>query len=313
MQLVADIGGTNARFRMEGRERTLPSQAYASAEATLEAFLEGASAPTTIVLAVAGPVVDGHCQATNLPWVIDARALSRRFGAKVALLNDFEAVAEGIERVSPSELGPLSAGLRERTGTIAILGAGTGLGQALVVRDAAQRIVVPTEGGHTDFGPWDDVSDLVLRRLRQKYGHVSVERVASGTGIAELYDIVKREGLAPADEATLQGEADAPRAIAAAVSRDAAARLALATFARALGAEAGNLALKSMPRGGIRIAGGVLPKLLPAAADPVLSQLLEGYLDKGRMRPVVERFAIDVVLADDVGLRGAAVVAERLA
>lgn len=313
MHLVADIGGTNARFRLGEREATLSSNAHRSAEDAIETFLAGAAAPAVIVLAVAGPVQDGRCMGTNLPWSLDERALGERFGAQVKLLNDFEAVAEGVERVAPSELRPLRGGLRDDAGTIAILGAGTGLGEALVVRDGVQRIVVPSEGGHTDFGPWDERSDAVLRHLRAKYGRVSVERVASGLGLADLYPLVLSEGWAAGRPETLAGVADPARAIGEAVQADPAARLAVELFARALGAEAGNLALKSMPRGGVRIAGGMLPKLLERAAELVAPAFLAGYLDKGRMRPVVERFAVDVVLAGDVGLRGAAAVAERLA
>jgi glucokinase len=313
MQLVADIGGTHARFRLGPREATLPSGAHRSAEDAIETFLAGAAPPAVFVLAVAGPVQGGRCVGTNLPWSLDERALGERFGARVKLLNDFEAVAEGVERVASDELRPLRGGLREDGGTIAIVGAGTGLGEALVVRDGAQRIVVPSEGGHSDFGPWDERSDAVLRHLRAKYGRVSAERVASGLGLADLYPIVLAEGWAPGHEETLAAAADPARAIGEAVHADAAARLAVELFARALGAEAGNLALTSMPRGGVRIAGGMLPKLLDRAAEIVAPAFLAGYLDKGRMRPVVERFAVDVVLAGDVGLRGAAVVAERMA
>lgn len=312
MHLVADIGGTNARFRLGDHEATLPSAAHPSAEAAIEAFLAGRPAPKVLVLAVAGPVEDGRCKTTNLPWSLDERTIAARFGAKVKLLNDFEAVAEGMERVGPAELRRLKEGLRDPHGTLAILGAGTGLGEALVVRDATQRIVVPTEGGHTDFGPWDARSDAVLRRLRDKYGRVSIERVASGLGIADLYEVVAAEGWATPLTATLEGQTETTRAIGEAALRDPAARVAIELFARALGAEAGNLALKSMPRGGVRIAGGILPKLLEHAEGVVVPALLSGYLDKGRMRPVVERFAIDVVLAGDVGLRGAQAVAERL-
>jgi glucokinase len=313
MQLVADIGGTHARFRLGGREATLPSNAHRSAEDAIETFLAGAAAPAVMVLAVAGPVEGGRCVTTNLPWTLDERALGERFGARVKLLNDFEAIAEGVERVAPSELRPLRGGLSDDAGTIAILGAGTGLGEALVVRDGAARIVVASEGGHSDFGPWDERSDAVLRHLRAKYGRVSVERVASGLGLADLYPIVRAEGWAAGRPETLADGADPARAIGEAIHTDPAARLAVELFARALGAEAGNLALKSMPRGGVRIAGGMLPKLLDRAAELVVPAFLAGYLDKGRMRPVVERFAVDVLLAGDVGLRGADAVAERIA
>jgi len=313
--LIADIGGTNARFvltsqRTPQRSHTYPSDAFAAVEAAIDAFLDHEK-PSAIVLAVAGPVENGRAQGTNLPWSFDERALSERYGCPARLLNDFAAVAHGIDTLEPRGLLSLQTGTRDDQGTVAILGAGTGLGEALLVRMGGETKVISTEGGHTDFGPWDAQSDRVLVRLREKYGRVSIERVASGLGLADLFDIVHTEGWAEAEPQTVAALGDDPgRAIGGAVS-DAAACLAVEIFARALGAETGNLALKSLPAGGIRIAGGVVPKLHDHPAFGAAFR--EGYLNKGRMRGLLERFAIDVVMATDVGLRGAAQVAGSLA
>lgn len=317
--LVADIGGTNARFVLadrgeHARSKTYLSDSFPTVEGAIDAFLADAppseAVPRAMVLAVAGPVEDGHAQGTNLPWIFDARALSVRYRLPVRLLNDFEAVAHGIDTLATSELLSLQPGTREAEGTVAILGAGTGLGEALLVRMGGQTKVISSEGGHADFGPWDERSDRVLWRLREKYGRVSVERVASGLGLADVFDIVRSEGWAQAKADTLAALGDDPGRAIGGARGDAAACLAVSIFARALGAEAGNLALKCLPRGGVRIAGGVVPKLHdhPAFGDAFGA----GYLGKGRMREVLERFAIDVVMATDVGLRGAAEVAESL-
>jgi glucokinase len=312
--LIADIGGTNARFVLRDRGRTKRSQTYSSdafptVEEAIDAFL-GDDRPVAVVLAVAGPVEDGHAEGTNLPWTFDERLLAQRYGCPARLLNDFAAVAHGIDTLDASDLLALRGGLHTPDGTVAILGAGTGLGEALLVRMVGATKVISTEGGHTDFGPWDARSDRVLLRLREKYGRVSVERVASGLGLADVFDIVRSEGWAEANPATLEALGEDPGRAIGGATDDAAACLAVSLFARALGAEAGNLALKSLPAGGIRIAGGVVPKLHdhPAFRDA----FLEGYLDKGRMRGVLERFAVDVVMATDVGLRGAAALAESL-
>ncbi len=312
--LIADIGGTNARFVLiEGgaskASRTYPSDAHPTVEDAIDAFL-GGQRPRAIVLAVAGPVEDGHAEGTNLPWVFDERALAARYHCPARLLNDFAAVAHGIDTLAPSDLHSLRGGTKEPDGTVAILGAGTGLGEALLVRMDGATKVISSEGGHSDFGPWDARSDRVLTRLREKYGRVSIERVASGLGLADLFDIVRAEGWAEADARTVAALGDDPGRAIGEAKGDAAACLAVALFARALGAEAGNLALKCLPRGGVRIAGGVVPKLL--AHPSFRAPFEEGYLSKGRMRGLLERFPIDVVMATDVGLRGAAHVARSL-
>lgn len=317
--LIADIGGTNARFELARggevlRAETLRSASFASVDHALDAFLtpDDANRLDALVLAVAGPVENGRCQTTNLPWVLDERALCERFQRPVKLLNDFEAVALGVDTLASHDLHPLREGLFEPAGTVAIVGAGTGLGEALLVRHGASTQVIATEGGHTEFGPWDERTDVVVRRLRAKYGHVSIERVASGMGLSDLFQIVTEEGWATPLPETLAALDDPGRAIGES-PHDPAARLTLELFSRALGAEAGNLALKSLPRGGVRIAGGIAPKLLKTAPELFEAHFVAGFLDKGRMRPLLERLSVHVVLAVDVGLRGARTLAARIA
>lgn len=319
--LIADIGGTHVRFALidpsagvPERTATLPSARFSTAMAAIESFLGPSPGPlSAIALAVAGPVVDGRWLATNLPWSLDQAELSHRYGCPARLLNDFEAVALGMSRVQDDELVSLVPGVRVANEIMAVLGAGTGLGEALVVPVGDAVRVVPSEGGHADFAPWDARSDRVLARLRDKYGgHVSAERVASGMGLVDLFDVVRAEGWADALPETLAALGDDPGRAIGEATGDPAARLAVEMFARALGAEAGNLALKCLPRGGVRIAGGIVPKLLALSPEPVRAQLVAGYLDKGRMRRVLESIPVDVVLAGDVGLRGARVAAEAV-
>ncbi len=324
MILVGDIGGTHARLSLltpagkTVRTDALESRRFPSLEAAVRAFLEagGARAPKVDAAAfgVAGPVVDGCVAATNLPWVVDAEQFSKKLSIKrVVLLNDLVALALGSLEVADSQLHAVGdAGLPKRHGAnVAVLAAGTGLGEAILVWDGARFVPSGTEGGHADFAPGNDVEVELLQFLRARFGHVSWERILSGAGLGNVYDFFRlAKGLEETEENA--------RIIAAALDRNAAvsslglsgrsepAARALDLFATVYGAEAGNLALKSLAVGGVYVCGNIASSILPVINR---GGMRRAFVAKGRFAPLMEKIPLAVVLDNEVGLAGAARVA----
>lgn len=317
--LVGDIGGTKTALGVyEGTNVTgyrvvaqevYPSTEYGSLSAVLSRFLPKLAKQHAIdvaVFSVAGPVKNGVVSTTNLPWVISEDELRATLGYPVALINDFHAVALGVLELPPSAMRVLQAGSRDPNGAYAVIGAGTGLGEAVGVPVEGGGVrVLASEGGHTDFAPRDAIEWKLHEFLRSHGDHVSVERVVSGMGLGELYDFVVAAGLAPEDSETRRafGERDSRGAvISERASSDPAAARALQLFVSAYGAEAGNLALKVLPAGGMYVAGGIAARLV----DQLDWQLfLSSFLAKGRMSELLKTIPIVVVRDHDVGLLGA--------
>lgn len=313
MILVGDVGGTKTHLRLHDGadvllDAILPSDAHSSLEDIVEAFLHGAHAgarPRIAVLGVAGPVDGTRCVTTNLPWKLDARALEAVLGIQqVVLINDFAAAALGVPHVPSELLVTLKPGHPRHDAPIGVLGAGTGLGEAILFPQRGHYRVLPGEGSHGDFGPRDEDDDAVTGYLRKKYGRVSWERVVSGLGLVDLHDFYREKlGLAP------RRVAHGHEVAAAADEGDAAATAALRLFVRAYGAEAGNLALRGLTRGGVYLAGGIGPKILPWLDD---GAFVQAFGAKGRLSHAVADVPVHVVTARDVALRGALAEAERL-
>ena len=310
--LAVDLGGTHVRCglarvepgpRVRWLRRAQEDTArYAGLEQALAAFLgAGAERPARAAVAVAGPTDGYSAQMTNLPWRLDAAALGQALGMPVRLLNDFAAAAHGLAALQADELVFLQEGSVDPAGTQVLLGAGTGLGVALLAGAGGARQVLAGEGGHADFAPNDAQEARLWAFLHARHGHVSWERVVSGRGLALLHEFVCAERGLPDLYA---GSADKPAAIGAAAlaGADAAAREAGEMFARAYGAVAGNLALLTLPRGGVYLGGGITPKLLPL----LQSHFLPAFRAKGRFASLLQGFPVVVVRADDLGLRGAA-------
>jgi glucokinase len=321
--LVGDIGGTHARLSLhtaEGRlvrRENFQSRLFPSLEEVARTFL-GTRRPrpkvTAAAFGVAGPVVNGRCVATNLPWVIDERVLARKLSIKrVKLLNDLVALALGSLDVPRAKLRPLGdAGAPKKRGAnIAVLAAGTGLGEAILVWDGARFVPSATEGGHTDFAPRDDVEVDLLTFLRARFGHVSNERILSGGGLGNVYDFfVQAKGLVESTDNArlLAGSADRNAMITElglAQRSDAAAR-AVRLFASVYGAEAGNLALKTLAVGGVYLCGTIAARMLPVIDA---GGFLRAFNDKGRFAQFMEKIPVAVVLDSDVGIAGAVRVA----
>jgi len=315
--LVGDIGGTKTRLavaRVDGvaiellHEATYASRDYNQFADLVVEFLARVEAPRYAVFGVAGQVVDREAQTTNLPWRIDADALQRQFGfTHCSLLNDLVATAKSLPALSADDLFSLQSGELGAKGNVAVIAAGTGLGEAGLFWDGEAHQYFATEGGHTSFSPSNDLEIALLKHLQQKYTHVSWERVVSGMGLRDFHYFLcqYRQCVVPAWLAEEMREGDAGEAIsnAALNERDEICVETLNCFVKLYGAEAGNLALKTMSRGGLYVGGGIAPKILPMLKQ---GGFMDAFLNKGRMRPLLEAMPVKVILNDRAALMGAA-------
>jgi glucokinase len=319
--IAGDIGGTRSRLVWFSNatqgvprvrlERVYASADFSSAEALLRRFVDEARAvrgPAGMLLAIPGPVVGQHAVLTNLDWRLDAAGLQRAFGgAAVRLVNDFEAAAAGVATLGDGDVVALNPQPAQAGGVKAVTGAGTGLGLAYLLADAtAGARIFPTEGGHADFAPADARQGRLLDALRARYGHVSWERVASGSAFDDLYRFCCAEQGRPLSQGPLDGAEVSARAAAG----DAAADAALDLFVDCYGAWVGNVALLVQPRGGLYVAGGVSVRLRERLQGP---RFLAAATAKGRMRGVVERTPIFLVVSERLGVQGAMALARPLA
>jgi glucokinase len=322
--LAGDIGGTKTRLaviEVSGtqarvvREAGYPSRDYLMFEELLGEFLADAETPGHAAFGIAGPVRGRVVQTTNLSWHIDADALQRQFGfARCTLLNDLEATAYGLPALGADDLLTLQSGIPNASGNAAVIAAGTGLGEAGLYWDGYHHHPFATEGGHASFSPGDELEIAFLRHLQTQYQHVSWERVVSGMGLLSLHEFLclYRHAAAPQwlVEEMRNGDAAAAIAAAALSGRDEICIETLDWFVRLYGAEAGNLALKTMSRGGLYLGGGIAPKILPLLQG---SAFLDAFLNKGRMRPLLEAMPVKVILDDRAALLGSALRAAQLA
>jgi glucokinase len=263
---------------------------------------------------VAGAVIDGRSNATNLPWQLDERALGSFLGCRhVKLLNDLEAAAYGMLHLPPEKLHVLQEGDRPRA-NCAVIAAGTGLGEAMLWYDGTRWHPVASEGGHASFAPQDDEEVELLRYLRARLqGHVSTERVLSGPGLRHVYEFLRDTGRFEEPkwlaEELAQGDPSADISTLALAGKSALCEAALRRFVRIYGAEAGDLAIRVLARGGVYLGGGIAPKILPALEAP---DFREAFRAKGRFQPLLERIPIAVALDPSVPLLGAAHFASGL-
>lgn len=322
--LAVDVGGTHTRAAIaesDGRHCTIiREQRYPSADwpdllPLLQDFLAADAAhPARACIAVAGPISDNGASArvTNLPWHLDRERLRVALGCeRLALINDFAAVGHGIAGLGAEHLIGLQTGEPQPRAPRAVLGAGTGLGQALLVWRDAGHEVLATEGGHVDFAPQNDTQHALWRALQHDFGHVSYERLVSGPGLVYIYRFLQaRHSEATAQIMQLPPERDPAAAIAdaALAGSDPLAVRALDEFVRIYGAQAGNLALNCLPFGGLYLAGGIAPKILPRLRD---GGFIAAFNAKGRMEPVTRKVPVQVIAHPNPGLFGAALFAGR--
>ncbi|MFZ4483883.1 MAG: glucokinase [Chthoniobacterales bacterium] len=321
--LAADVGGTKtwlAVFRATGRHESAPltllraakfsSTSAASLDQLIAGFLADEREPVDLAcFGLPGPVSGRHAKLINLPWEVDADALSARFGFhRCALINDLVANAYGLGELKPEDFAVLHPGASGAAGNLAVISPGTGLGEAGILWDGQRHIPFACEGGHSDFAPRTELELELLRHLLGPYGHVSFERVISGSmGIPNLYAFLRDTRRCPESPAIAALLKDHDRgAVIAQAAADASCPLCVQTmqlFAGILGAEAGNLALKCMATGGVFIGGGIAAKTLPLLRQ---GELLAAFFAKGRFRDFMRRIPLRVVLNDQAALLGAA-------
>lgn len=307
MRVIAgDVGGTKTLLRcvesdgatsLEGR---YDSVAYESFDDLLIEFV--ARIPTPIdaaCFAVAGPVYERRAEVTNVGWRISEEGIARRFDIpRVTLINDFQAIGLGVPMLGEGDVLSLQSGNRDRSAPIAILGAGTGLGEVLVIPCDGSFHVVPTEGGHQDFAPQDEEQARLLVHLQKVYdGHVSWERLVSGMGLVNIFTFLGGEERSPSEIAEL------------AEAGDERARRTFAMFVDLYGAEAGNMALRVLARGGVFLAGGIAAKNVAWFTD---GRFIDSFLRKGRFRDLLATIPVDLITNEEVGLIGAVEGARRL-
>jgi glucokinase len=347
MILAGDIGGTKTNLALYDwtSERVEPlrmesfhSGDYASLEDILVEFLtppqpprpvesreieEGAQADAgpsermnlaAACFGIAGPVIDNRCQTTNLPWIVDGRAIAKQFQIpRVQLLNDLESTAYGVLWLRADELEVLNVGdPPKKRQALALIAAGTGLGEAILFWDGRSYRPMPSEGGHTDFAPNNDQEIELLRYLRSQYLHVSYERLLSGPGLHAVYEFLRdtkkneptwlaetiKVGNPPAEiaQAGLQGQAEI-------------AQQSLDLFASIYGAEAGNLALKALSLDGVYVGGGIAPKLITKLKD---GTFMKAFTNKGRYKKLMSQMPVKVIMNPQTALLGAASIAAAL-
>jgi glucokinase len=317
MILAGDVGGTNVRlalFEVEGGklarkdEKTFRSRDVSGLEQPVEEFLAGRRVAAS-GFGVAGPVRNGRCEATNLPWAVDAAVLATRLALpRVALVNDLFANALGLGELGPADFAVVNAGIEDLEGNAALIAAGTGLGEAYLVRVSGRFAPQASEGGHASFAPRNPFEIDLLGHLQRTYSHVSFERVLSGPGLAALYAFERsnsgeKEPAWLSEEIAASGDA-APAVTAAALAgKDRVASRSLEHFVAIYGGEAANLALKVLATGGVFVGGGIAPKILPKLLD---GTFFGAFCDKGRFAALLAKIPVRVVTNDRCALLGAA-------
>lgn len=302
MIIVADVGGTNTRLALfKGGTveeiKIYPSNSFRSFEEILSKYIKtiGAYDFEAISIGIAGTVSGSKANCVNLSWGLEIEALQRAFAIqKVVLMNDFEAAAWGVIALSTSDLLKIGGKVAKANSPCAVLGAGTGLGEAIIIPCNNQRFhVLPTEGGHTEFSPCDETEWQLFKFLKEKYGHVSIERVVSGPGLKDIFLFLSGNEVSPQTVVEL-----------ALKKRDENAVKALEIFIKNYGKEAANLALKSLAFGGVYIAGGIAPKIKDVF---IKFGFRDAFEDKGRMKAIVRDIPVFIVLHPHLGLLGAGI------
>lgn len=319
--LAGDIGGTKtdlavyssqSGLRRPLAKETFSSRDYSGLEAIIGKFLSTRDISIDrAAFGVAGPVVGGRVEITNLPWVMEEAALAETLGVQsVCLLNDLTAFANAVAVLVEKDLHVINKGIPETEGTIAVVAPGTGLGEGFLVWDGTGYRAFASEGGHADFAPTSPEQTGLRYYLANRFDHISYERVCSGIGLANIYAYFKNTGHTgfpdcPAGQVPAE-EDPVPQIIRAALDKNRPCRLCqktLAAFVSILGAEAGNMALKIMATGGVYLGGGIPPRILPLLES---GGFLDAFAGKGRMSELMKKIPVYVVLHSETVLLGAA-------
>jgi glucokinase len=319
--LAGDVGGTKTNIGLfsmgKRRPKPLVMESFASREAPdleylVDRFLKSHPAPvSSACFGIAGPVINGRCKTTNLPWVVSETRMKRHFHWRHArLLNDLAAAALSVPLLRRSELVFLNKGVTKQKGNLALLSPGTGLGQAMLAYQDGEYVSLSSEGGHVGFSPTSEGEVELWRYLRKRFGHVSVERVLSGPGLVNIYSWLRDSGRYKEPDwlKELMKEEDPAKAISenALRKKQALCVESLRLYVSILGGTAGNLALTSLAVGGVYLGGGIPPKILPALRQ---GPFLKTFISKGRFADFLARIPVRVILNEKAALLGAAHVA----
>ncbi|MCH9614589.1 MAG: Glucokinase [Chlamydiia bacterium] len=306
MDLAGDIGGTKTHLALYDesgkcvREKKFPSQDYQDLKTIVDEF--GAKDVERACFGIAGPIKNGVCRATNLPWVVDVNGFPF---AKKALINDLVANAYGIRELNDDEIYTLNEGDPNSKGNQALISAGTGLGEAGMFYDGKTHIPFSSEGGHCDFAPRNENEIELLRYLIGKFGHASYERILSGPGLYNVYTYLVEAKKMPDTGAKTPMDVS----VRGMEGKDETCHKALEVFVKLYGAEAGNTALKMMALGGVFIGGGIAPKILEFIET---HHFMNEFSDKGRFKKLMDSIPVKVVLNDNTALLGAKHYAQNL-
>ncbi len=320
MILAGDVGGTKTHLALFApgpplravRVETYHSAAYSSLDAMIDQFRGKDAVPVSAAaLGVAGPIIGATAVLPNLAWSVDAARIADRLALPgLLLLNDVEASVWALELLGPGDTAVLQPGTPAPNGNQGIISAGTGLGEAMLLRAGAHRSAVATEAGHADFAPRTDLEIELFRWLRERFGRVSWERILSGPGLVNLHAFLSAtgRGAEPASVGEAMREGDPAAVISAAALDGTSERCALALdlFTAIYGAEAGNLVLRAVATGGLFLGGGIAPKILPWLRREPFRQ---AFLAKGRLSPLLAATPVHVILDERAALLGAARVA----
>ena len=320
--LAADIGATKTNiclYTFSGRLTVysptvqFKTAGFSGPEALLAEFLTGRRETVSFcILGVPGPVDNGRAKVTNLPWVIDEEKIQRDLNVTmVRLINDLEATTYALTELKPGDSVTLNAAKKDVFGNRAIIAPGSGLGESFLTWDGEKYTAFASEGGHGDFAPNSVIECDLLLYLQKKYGHVSYERVCSGQGIKNIYRFLKDQKVEkePAwlTENFESAETDpVPLIIEAALNTERPCPICVKTitlFSAVLGAEAGNLGLRVLAKGGVYLAGGLPARVLPFLKEKAF---LYAFQQKGRMRDLIKEIPLHVITNPEAGLIGAA-------
>jgi glucokinase len=318
MILAGDIGGTNTRLALIDIENELkpvvfekifPSREKTSLEAALAEFFSLYPChPVSASFGIAGPVLNGRCEATNLPWVVDSKTVARQLGLKkVGLMSDLVANAYGVAALHPKDFVVLNKGARNSSGNKAIISAGTGLGEAGLYWDGKDYRPFASEGGHGDFAPRNHLEMELLDYLLKRFRRVSYERIVSGPGLFNVYQFLRDTGKGDEPpwltEQLRSGDPSHKISQNALEGKSPLCIQALDLFVSIYGAKAGNLALTFMATGGLYVGGGIAPKIITKLQDPVF---MNAFVSKGRLQPLLQNIPVRVIMNPKTALIGAA-------
>jgi len=318
MILAGDIGGTKTNLALyeykDGKlnlqvQHQFVSQKYPNFSDVIQEFISTYNAKEidAVCLGIAGPIINGICKTTNLPWVIETNELQKVCNtSKVKLLNDLEATAYGMLYLSDDEFVNINPSTQKTQGNKAVIAAGTGLGEAILFYDGQNYHPIGSEGGHCDFAPLNSLQDELLVWMRKRHPeHISIERLVSGIGIYTIYEFLKERNYKEESEMMIEiSKAEDKNAMVTqgALKNDPLCLETMKVFVEIYAAEAGNLALKSLSLGGVYIGGGIAPKILPFLTD---GNFLKAFAAKGRFKETLMNMQVRISLNQNTALLGA--------